>query len=381
MKKAYLDANATTRVHPEVLKEMMPFLEDNFGNPSSIHGFGREAKKAIDKARARVADLLGADSREEIVFTSGGTESDNHAIKNTALSLKSKGNHIITTAVEHKAVLNSCECLEDQGFDVTYLGVDHAGRAVPEDVASSIREDTILVTIMCANNETGAIMPLKEISGIASGRGIIFHTDAVQVAGKMPFSVQDVSADLVTLSAHKMNGPKGVGALYIRKGLDIGHLLDGGGQELARRGGTENVPGIAGFGKACEIASLGLEEYIPAVKPLRDKLCNFILSEIEGAVLNGDLGNMLHNTLNVSFQGLSGESVVMNLDLEGIAVSTGSACTAGSPEPSHVLKAMGLSKERIDGAVRFSLDRFTTDEDIDLVIEKLPIVIDRIRNA
>ena len=381
MRKVYLDANATTRVHPEGLQEMMPFLEEMFGNPSSVHSFGREAQKYIDIARSRVAALIGASSKDEIIFTSGGTESNNHAIKILSDELKSKGKHIITTSVEHKSVLESCKWLEKNGFDVTYLDVGEKGIIDPIDLENSIREDTVLVTVMAANNETGAIMPINEIGRITSSKGVLFHTDAVQIAGKLPFNVSDINAGLVSLSGHKLNGPKGTGALYVKKGIEIGRLIDGGSQELARRGGTQNVPGIIGFGKACAISALKMSDIAEKVKPLRDRLHKFIDSSIDGAVLNGDIDIMLPNTLNISFQGISGKSLIMSLDLEGIAVSSGSACQAGSAEPSHVLKAMGVGTERLSGAIRFSLDRFNTSEDIDLVIEKLPIVIDRIKHA
>ncbi len=379
MRKVYLDANATTKVHPEVVKTMLPFFDQIYGNASSVHAFGRAAKKHLEESRAKVAALIKADSSDEIVFTSGGTESDNLAIKGAAFALKSKGNHIITSSVEHLAVLNTCKYLEKQGFRVTYLGVDEYGIINLDELKKSITTDTILITVMAANNETGTIMPVEEIGGIAKEKGITFHTDAVQYIGKGPFDVKKCGAHLVSISAHKINGPKGVGALYIKKGQKLEPTQQGGHHEKGRRAGTENVPGIVGLGKACEIALKEGEQNYAKIKNLKDKLFKRITSEIKQTKLNGHPEKCLPNTLNVSFNYLEGESIILSLDLEGIAVSTGSACTSGSLEPSHVLKSMGVDPLFAQGSVRFSLQIFNTDEDIDYVMEKLPPIIERLR--
>ncbi|NQT32553.1 MAG: cysteine desulfurase NifS [Candidatus Omnitrophica bacterium] len=379
MRKVYLDSNATTQVHPEVVKAMIPFYEEIYGNPSSVHGFGREAKKHLEKARGQVAELINAASPDEIIFTSGGTESDNFAIKASAYALKGKGTHIITSSVEHHAVLNTCKYLEKTGFRVTYLGVDEYGRIDPGELKNSISGDTTLITIMSANNETGTIMPISEIGKIASEKGVVFHTDSVQSVGKVPFDVQKNGIHLASLSAHKIYGPKGVGALYIRKGTEILQWQQGGHHEQGKRAGTENVPGIAGFGKACELAnSQGLKE-CAGIKKLRDRLHKGIETNVKQIRLNGHPEERLPNTANISFDYLEGESIILSLDLEGIATSTGSACTSGSLEPSHVLESMGIEPLFAQGSVRFSLSIYNTEEDIDYVIEKLPPIIDRLR--
>ena len=379
MERIYLDSNATTRVAPEVVEEMLPFHRDMYGNASSVHTFGREAKKCLEKARKQVAAFLKAESPDEIIFTSGGTESDNFAIKGVCEANKDKGKHIITSIIEHPAVLNTCKDLEKKGFRVTYLKVDKEGLIDLEELKNSIEEDTILITIMAANNEVGTIMPIEEIGIIAEGKGVIFHTDAVQLAGKEPIDVTKIKAQLVSLSSHKLHGPKGIGALYIRKGTKISPYQHGGHQEKGRRAGTENIPAIAGFGKACEMAREEGPEVHKKIKALRDRLYEKISSTIKAVHLNGHLEKRLPNTLNVSFCYLEGESILLNLDLEGIAVSTGSACTSGSLEPSHVLLSMGVETVFAQGSVRFSLSKYNTEEEIDYVADKLPPIIERLR--
>jgi cysteine desulfurase len=379
MKKVYFDNNATTKVHPEVLEEVLPFYKEMYGNASSVHSFGRDARKHLEKAREKVAKLVHADSPDEIVFTSGGTESDNFAVKGVASALKDKGNHIITSSVEHSAVLNTCKYLEKQGFSVTYLGVDESGMINLDGLKNSIRSDTILVSIMAANNETGTIMPVEEIGTICAEKDIIFHTDAVQTIGKVPFDVNSAKLHLASMSAHKIHGPKGIGALYIRKGTKIEPYQHGGHHEKNRRAGTENVPGIVGFAKACELASASGPDHYKETKRLRDLLHKSIEDKISHIKLNGHPEKRLPNTLNISFQYLEGESIVLSLDLEGIAVSTGSACTSGSLEPSHVLKSMGVEPLFLQGSIRFSLSTFSTEDEVDYVMEELPPVIERLR--
>lgn len=378
MRKIYLDNNATTKMREEVLEEMLPFYKDIYGNASSIHQFGRTARKAIDEARIKVADLLGAASPEEIIFTSGGTESDNYAIRGVVHALKSKGNHIITTAIEHHAVLNTCKFLEKEGCSVTYLGVDKDGVINLEELKKAITPKTILITIMYANNEVGTIEPIEEIGRIAKEKGICFHTDAVQAVGKLPFIVKGLNIDLLSMSGHKIYGPKGIGAIYIKKGTKITPQILGGHHEMNKRAGTENVAGIVGLGKAAELAKKEIsEEY--KIKDLRDYLYKGITSKISNVKLNGHPEKRLPNTLNISFTYLEGESIILNLDMEGIAVSTGSACTSGTLMPSHVLTAMGVDPVNTQGSVRFSLGRDNTKEDMDYVIEVLPPIIERLR--
>ncbi|MBI5183679.1 MAG: cysteine desulfurase NifS [Nitrospinae bacterium] len=379
MKIVYLDNNATTPLHPEVLEEMLPFLKEDFGNPSSLHQFGRKVKVKIDEAREKVAGIIGADP-SEIVFTGGGSEADNLAIKGVAFASKEKGRHIITSQIEHHAVLNTCKYLERNGYRITYIPVDKYGMVKPEDVAEAISDDTILITIHHSNNEIGTIQPIKEISKIAEERGIIFHTDAVQSLGKLPLNVDDMGVTLLSVSAHKLNGPKGVGACYIRKGIRRLHpLINGGNQEMKRRAGTENVAGIIGFSKACEIASACMEEERERLISLRDKLQNGLTEKISHVRLNGHPTERLPTTLNMSFEYVEGETLMINLDLEGIAVSTGSACSSGSLEPSHVLVAMGIPYEVIHGSLRFSLGRENTEEDIERVLEVLPPIVEKVR--
>lgn len=380
MRKVYLDNNATTRMRKEVLDAMLPFYKDLYGNPSSIHEFGRAARVPIDAARQKIAALLGAASPEEIVFTSGGTEADNFAIKGVVSALKAKGNHIITSSIEHHAVLNSCKFLEKEGYKVTYLRVDKDGLIDLNELKNSITDKTILVTIMYANNEVGTIEPIEEIAKIVKSKGVYFHTDAVQAAGKISFDVKSLNIDLVSMSGHKIYGPKGMGALYIKKGTKITPQMHGGHHEMGKRAGTENVAGIVGLGKAAELAKKEVAGEGAVLTGLRDGLYKGIQSRIEDVRLNGHPTERLPNTLNVGFKFLEGESIILNLDMEGIAVSTGSACTSGSLEPSHVLTAMGVDPAETQGSIRFSLGKDNTKEDIDYVLEVLPPIIKRLRD-
>ncbi|MDD4956989.1 MAG: cysteine desulfurase NifS [Candidatus Omnitrophica bacterium] len=378
MRKVYLDSNATTKVHPSVLEAMAPFWDEVYGNASSVHLFGREARKGVEKAREQVAALINA-SPEEIIFTSGGTESDNFALKGTANLSKNKGRHIITSSVEHHAVLNTCKYLEAHGSRVTYLGVDESGVVDMDELRESISADTALISIMAANNETGTIMPVEEIGQIAREKDIPFHTDAVQAIGKIPFDVGALGTSLVSISGHKIYGPKGIGALYVKKGTRLDKCQHGGHHERNMRAGTENVPGIVGLGMACELARTeGIAAYAD-VEKLRDKFYHRLENEIRQIKLNGHPSKRLPNTLNVSFHYLEGESIILSLDLEGIAASTGSACTSGSLESSHVLKSMGVDPLFAQGSVRFSFSVFNTEEDIDHVMEKMPSIINRLR--
>jgi len=363
----------------EVLEAMLPFYRDEYGNASSVHSFGRTARIAVDEARAKVARLLGA-AREDVVFTSGGTEADNLAIKGVASALKSKGDHIITCAIEHHAVLNSCKHLEKEGFKVTYAGVDKDGIIDLDEVKKAITPKTILISVMWANNEVGTIEPVVEIGKLAKEKGICFHTDAVQAAGKIQMDLEDMPIDLLSVSAHKFYGPKGAGALYIRKGTKITPQLYGGHHEFKKRAGTENVAGVVGMGRAAELAKTEIPEEIRQLTELRDYLYKGIISKIPEVTLNGHPVKRLPNTLNVRFKYLEGESIVLNLDLEGIAVSTGSACTSGTLEPSHVLTAMGVDAAQTQGSIRFSLGKDNTKEDMDRVIAVLPPIIQRLRD-
>jgi cysteine desulfurase len=380
MRKVYLDNNATTRMRREVLEAMLPYYNDIYGNASSVHEFGRSARRAIDEAREKVAVLLGASSHEEIIFTSGGTEADNLAIKGAASALKAKGNHIITSAIEHHAVLNTCKFLEKDGYKVTYISVDKDGIVDTDQLKRSITDKTILITIMYANNETGTIEPIKEIARIAMEKGIYFHTDAVQAVGKIDFSVKDIGAGLLSMSGHKIYGPKGIGALYIKKGTKITPQMHGGHHEMGKRAGTENVAAIVGLGRAAELAQKEVSNESAKLKDLTGYLYKGIISRIEHVRLNGHADKRLANTLNVGFKYLEGESIVLNLDMEGIAVSTGSACTSGSLEPSHVLTAMGVDPTETQGSIRFSLGMDNTREDMDYVLEVLPPIIKRLRD-
>lgn len=374
----YLDNAATTPVAPEVLAAMMPFYGNFFGNPSSLHGFGQDARRAMEAARAELAGLINADP-DEIVFTSGGTESDNFAIKGVAEANRDKGNHIITTKIEHHAVLEPCHVLERQGFRVTYLDVDENGLVSPEDVIKAITPETVLVSVMHANNEIGTVEPLSEIGHITRDMGICLHTDAVQTVGHLPVDVQQMNVDLLSSSAHKLSGPKGVGFLYIRKGTRIAQFMHGGGQEKNRRASTQNVPGIVGFGKAAEIARREMENEIERLTKLRDRFIGEVLARVPHVRLNGHPQSRLSNNINLSAAYVEGEALVLNLDMAGVAASTGAACTSGSFEPSHILKAIGLPQEMSQGSIRFTLGRITKEEEIDHVIGILPGIIERLR--
>lgn len=374
----YLDYNATTPTDPKILKKMMPYLKDSYGNPSSVYRFAQESKRAVEEARASLARLLNA-QESEIVFTSGGTESDNTAIKGIALAKRDKGRHIITSKIEHHAVLHTCAALEEQGFEVTYLGVDRTGRVNPEELNKSIRKDTILVSIMYVNNEVGTIQPIKEIAGICRSKKVCFHSDAVQAVGKIPVDTKELGLDLLSLSGHKFYGPKGAGALYVRKGVKFIPLLHGGGHERGRRSGTENVAAIVGLGEAARLAESGLNRESVRISSLRDKLERGILAAIPEVKVNGDTENRIYNTLNVSIGYIEGESILINLDFEGVCASSGSACTSGSLEPSHVLLAMGLPHELAHGSLRLSLGRYTTERDIEQVLKVLPPIVERLR--
>ncbi|MDD5436107.1 MAG: cysteine desulfurase NifS [Candidatus Omnitrophica bacterium] len=380
MRKVYLDNNATTRTREEVIAAMAPYFGGIYGNASSIHQFGRPARTAVDEARNRVASLLGAASPEEIIFTSGGTESDNFAIKGVVNALRSKGNHIITSAIEHPAVLNTCKFLAKEGCLVTFVGVDEYGVIKLDELKKAITDKTILITVMHANNEIGTIEPVEEIGKIAEEKGVYFHTDAVQSAGKLPLDLKNMNISLLSISGHKLYGPKGVGALYIKKGTKITPQMLGGHHEMGKRAGTENVPGIVGLGKACELAGKELNAESKKLTELRDYLYKGITSKIEDVRLNGHPQNRLPNTLNVGFKYLEGEGIILNLDMEGVGASTGSACTSGSLEPSHVLSAMSVDAADIQGSVRFSIGRDNTKEDINYVVGVLPPIIKRLRD-
>ncbi|MBC8014975.1 MAG: cysteine desulfurase NifS [Sporomusaceae bacterium] len=379
MKKVYFDHSATTPVDREVADLMMEYMTEKFGNPGSIHFFGREANKAVNEARENVAALIGA-SGKEVFFTSGGTESDNLAIKGVALANRKKGNHIITTAIEHHAVLHACESLEKQGFTVTYLPVDENAMVRIEDVKNAITDKTILISVMFANNEVGTIQPIKEIGQLAREKGIYFHTDAVQAVGNYPIDVNEYNIDLLSSSAHKFYGPKGVGVIYIRKGVKIESLQHGGSQERKIRAGTENVPGIVGLGKAALKAKLEMEERITHVQGLRDKLIKGIQEKITDIKFNGHPDMRLPGNVNFSFFYIEGESLLLNLDMKGIAASSGSACTSGSLDPSHVLLAMGMTHETAHGSLRLSLGRSNTEADVEYCLEVLPQIVEKLRS-
>ncbi len=381
MQRIYLDYNATTPLRPEVQDAMMPYLTDAFGNGSSIHAYGREARNAIDTAREQVAELIGAKSPSEIVFTGSGTEADNHAIKGITELQKNRGegNHIITSSVEHHAVLHTCQYLEQRGFEVTYLPVDRYGRIDIEQLRNAVRETTILISIMHVNNENGTIQPLEEICQVAQEQEIMIHTDAVQSIGKLDVDVQEMGVNLLSLSGHKIYAPKGIGVLYIRRGTRLANLVHGGSHERNRRAGSENVPAIVGLGVAAELAKQDQEAYSQHLNKLTTQLREGLNTHIDRLHYNGHPEHCAPGTLNVSFESVEGESLILRLDMEGICVSTGSACTSGSMEPSHVLAALGLPQRLAQGTVRFSLGRRTTEEEIDTVIAKLPKVIKQMR--
>jgi cysteine desulfurase len=373
----YFDNNATTRLAPEALEAMKPYLAELYGNPSSIHGFGSQVARKIQEARERVAALLGAADAVEIIFTSCGTEGDNAAIRGILESQPQK-RHIVTTQVEHPAVLSLCQHLEKKGYRVTWLRVNGNGMLDLDELKDSLGDDTALVSIMYANNETGVIFPIDAIGKIVKAKGIPFHVDAVQSAGKMPLNLKQTPVDLLTISAHKFHGPKGVGALYVRRGITFRPFLIGGHQERGRRGGTENVAGIVGMGKAAELALKNMPEEERRVRALRDRLEKSLLESCPDSRVNGDNKMRLPNTLNMSFKFLEGEAILVLLDQDGICASTGSACTAGSAEPSHVLRAMGVPPDWLQGAVRFSLSRYTTEEEVLTVNQKVPSIVQRL---
>lgn len=375
----YLDHAATTPVKPAVMDAMRPYYTEHFGNPSSIYGIARESKKAIETARAQVAKALGA-VPDEIYFTSGGSESDNWAIKGVAFANRKKGNHIITSAIEHHAVLHTCQYLEKEGFSVTYLPVDTSGRVDPQDLEKAITDKTILISVMYANNEIGTIEPVAELGAIAKKHKIYFHTDAVQAIGNIPIDVKAQNIDLLSLSAHKFYGPKGCGVLYIRKGVKIDNLIHGGGQESRRRAGTENIAGIVGLGVAIELATKDIGGHNARIAALRDRLLKGLLDTIPYARLNGHPEKRLPGNLNVSFEFIEGESILLWLDDEGICGSTGSACTSGSLEPSHVMLAIGLPHEVAHGSLRLTLGDANTEQDVDRVLDVLPKVVARLRD-
>ena len=378
MNRIYMDNAATTRVTQPVLEAMMPCLTDVYGNPSSVHAFGRDARRLLDEARARVAAALNA-KPNEIYFTGCGTESDNWAVRGSAYALKAKGNHIITSSIEHHAILHTCQQLEREGFKVTYLPVDEYGQVSAADVEKAITPETTLISIMTANNEIGTIQPIAEIGAIARAHGVRFHTDAVQAVGAIPVDVQAMNADLLSLSGHKLHAPKGIGALYIRSGVRLERLMNGGAQERTQRPGTENMPSIVGLGRAIELATAQLDEKAAYVSALRDRLIRGILETIPDTRLNGHPTNRLPGNCNVSIRYIEGESMLLNLDIKGIAASSGSACTSGSLDPSHVLLAIGLTHEVAHGSLRFSLNEDNTEEEVDYVIKSLDEVVKRLR--
>lgn len=378
MKKVYLDYAATAPCDPEVLKAMEPYFLKEFGNASSIHSFGQEAKKAIEDARETLASFLGA-KPEEIIFTSGGTESNNFAIEGVTHALEKKGNHIITTGIEHHAITEPCKFLEKRGFKVTYVGVDKYGLVSPDDIKKAITDKTILVSVMHANNEIGTIEPVAEIGKIVRDKGIYFHTDAVQTVGHIPTNVNNLNVDLLSLSAHKFYGPKGVGALYVRKGTRIESFLHGGDQEKGKRASTHNTPGIVGLGKAIELCRDKMEEEASFQTALRDRIIKEIKAKIPEVYLNGHPTQRLPNNINFSIRYIEGESILLSLDMLGIAASTGSACTSTSLEPSHVLLAIGLSHEFAHGSLRITLGRWTKEDEVDYLLENLPPIVEKLR--
>ena len=378
-KLIYLDNAATTQVYPEVLEAMIPYFTEHYGNPSSIYSFAGESKRAVDAARNTMAEFLNA-STEEIYFTGGGSESDNWALKATAEAYANKGKHIITSKIEHHAVLHTCEWLEKHGFEVTYLNVDENGLVDLEELKAAIRPDTILISVMFANNEIGTIEPIAEIGKIAKEHGVLFHTDAVQAFGHVPIDVQAMNIDMLSASGHKINGPKGIGLMYIRKGIKIGSFIHGGAQERHRRAGTHNVPGIVGFAKAVELASRDMDRRMKYETELRDYYISRVEKEIPYAKLNGDRVKRLPNNTNFCFRFIEGESMLILLDQKGICASSGSACTSGSLDPSHVLLAIGLPHEIAHGSLRATLSEKTTKEDIDFTVDELKKIIERLRS-
>ena len=378
MNQIYMDYAATTPTDNRVVEAMLPCFGEVYGNPSSLHAFGQEAHGAMEEARAKIAAFLGAEP-EEVVFTSGGTESDNFAVKGVVYANRKKGDHIITSAIEHHAVLETCRFLEAEGFKVTYVPVDGDGLVDPASVAGAITDKTILISVMHANNEIGTIQPIAEIGRLARERGVYFHTDAVQTFGQLPFTVDELNVDLMSASAHKLYGPKGVGLLYIRKGTRIMPFMHGGEQENGRRASTQNVPGIVGFGKAVELAKASLSEEATRLAAMRDRFIRGVFERLDGIRLNGHPARRLPNNINLSLESVEGEGMILSLDMLGIACSTGSACSSSSLDPSHVLLAIGLPHEFSHGSLRFSLGRYTRESDIDAVLETLPQVVGRLR--
>lgn len=375
----YMDHSATSPVDPEVFEAMKPYFQEEFGNASTLYKLGRDSKRAMEDARAQIASTIGAEPKD-VIFTSGGTESDNIAIKGTAYKLKNKGKHIITSNIEHPAVHETCKYLEKKGFEVTYIPVGTDGIVKVSDVESAIRDDTILITIMHANNEIGTIQPIAEIGKIAHEKGILFHTDAVQSVGKIPVDVNDLNVDMLSISSHKLYGPKGIGALYIKKGVRLEPIIHGGGHERGLRPGTENVPGIVGFGKACQLSEENLEEESARLTRLRNKLVDAVLEENEKAYLNGDREKRLPGNANFRFTGIEGESLILHLDSKGIAASTGSACSSTKLEPSQVLMAIGLEEVEAHGSLRISMGRENTEEDVEHAIVAIKEVVSTLRN-
>ena len=375
----YFDNAATTRVRPEVVNVMSEYFSESYGNPSSIYKIAQENKTAVEKGREQLAKAINAE-KNEIYCTAGGSEADNWAIKGIAECYSDKGKHIITLSIEHHAVLHTCQYLESKGFEVTYLPVNEFGLVEIKELKKAIRDDTILISVMFANNEIGSVQPIKEIGSLAREKGIIFHTDAVQAVGHIPIDVKDMNIDLLSMSAHKFYGPKGIGALYIRKGIKIKPLIHGGAQERNRRAGTENVPGIIGMGLALELITSELSEEENRLIYLRDKLIDGILNNIPYSRLNGDRENRLPGNVNISFEFIEGESILLMLDMKGICASSGSACTSGSLDPSHVLLAIGLPHEKAHGSLRLTLGMFNTEDEVDYIIKELPPIISRLRN-
>lgn len=378
-KLIYLDNAATTALDPAVFKEMLPYFEENYSNPSSIYSFAQKANAAVNDARSTIAEILGAKAKE-IYFTSGGSEGDNWALKGTAELLKDKGKHIITSKIEHHAILHTCEALERQGYEVTYLDVDEYGMVSPEAVEQAIRPDTILISIMFANNEIGTIEPIKEIGEIASKHGVLFHTDAVQAFAHIPINVDELHIDMLSASGHKFHGPKGIGFFYLRDSVKLGPLIHGGAQERSRRAGTHNVPGIVGIAAAAKLAVQKMEENMKKETELRDYAIERILKEVPYARLNGDKVKRLPNNINICFRFIEGESMLIMLDQKGVCASSGSACTSGSLDPSHVLLAIGLPHEIAHGSLRLTLSEETTKEDMDYVVDNIKVIIERLRS-
>ena len=375
----YMDYAATTYTKPEVIETMLPYFTEFFGNPSSIYTFARHSKKAIEEAREKVAKAIGA-LPEEIFFTGGGSEADNWALKGTAFANRKKGNHIITTKIEHHALLHTCEYLAKNGFEVTYLDVDKNGFVDLNELKNAITDKTIIISIMFANNEIGTVQPIAEIGKIAREKNVYFHTDAVQAIGNIEINVKEMNIDMLSLAAHKFYGPKGIGALYIRRGVKLDNLIHGGGQERKRRAGTENIPGIVGLGKAIELATENISLHNSKIIRLRDRLLEGIMDRIPNTKLNGDPISRLPGNINVSFEFIEGESLLLLLDYNGVCGSTGSACSSGSLDPSHVLLAIGLPHEMAHGSLRLSLGDLTKDEDIDYVLRVLPQIVQKLRN-